>query len=122
METIMGRKIIYLINPISGTGTKVSLREAVEKETRLSGIDYEIVHTDPSGNYKYLVQKISDEKITDVVVGGGDGSINAVASVLIGIDINIGIVPMGSGNGLAFTAGIPKNIRSALKIIFAGKT
>lgn len=118
----MHRKIIYLVNPISGTSGKSALKKKLAKETEAKGIKYEIFDTDANGNYENLILKIKNEKITDVVVCGGDGSINAVASTLLGIDINIGIIPMGSGNGLAFTAGIPKNIHRALKIIFAGKT
>ncbi len=118
----MPRKIIYLINPISGTSGKSILKEKLINETGAKGIEYEIYDTDENGNYEYLIQKIKHEKITDVVICGGDGSINAVASILMGIDINMGIIPMGSGNGLAFTAGIPNNIHQALKIIFTGKT
>ena len=116
----MQRKIVYLINPKSGTSGKSSLRDLLSKETTSKGIKFEILHTRADGNYYFLIQKIRKEKITDVVVCGGDGSINAVASELMGIEVNIGIIPMGSGNGLAFTAQIPKNINRALEIIFSG--
>ncbi len=116
----MPRKIIYLINPISGTRGKTLLKEQVAKETAAKGIEYEMYDTNADGSYEYLLQKIRNERVTDVVVCGGDGTINAVASILMGMDINIGIIPMGSGNGLAFSAGIPKNIHRALKIIFKG--
>jgi len=117
----MHRKIIYLINPVSGTSGKVSLKDILVKETSNRRIQYEILDTSIDGNYKYLVKKIDQEKVTDVVICGGDGSINAVASALIGVSVNIGIIPMGSGNGLAYTAKIPGNIYSALTIIFDGK-
>ncbi len=116
----MPRKIIYLVNPISGTRGKVSLKEKILKETDATGIEYEIHDTRADGNYEYLVQKIKNEGITDVVICGGDGSVNAVASILIGIDINIGIIPMGSGNGLALSAAIPRDSTQALKVIFKG--
>jgi YegS/Rv2252/BmrU family lipid kinase len=73
------------------------------------------------GKYDFLKEKISRENITDVIICGGDGSINHVTSALIGVDVNIGIIPMGSGNGLAFAAKIPFNINKALDIIFNGK-
>ena len=116
----MQRKIIYLINPISGTSGKTSLKATLSRETHAKGIDHEILHTRADGNYHFLSQKIREENITDVVICGGDGSINAVASDLIGIKVNIGIIPMGSGNGLALTALIPKNIRRAMEIVFSG--
>ncbi|MEO6583150.1 MAG: YegS/Rv2252/BmrU family lipid kinase [Ferruginibacter sp.] len=116
----MQRKIIYLINPISGTKNKNTLTTSIENCTRKEGIRFIIINTDASGKYPFLQQLILKEKITDVVVCGGDGSVNQLAAALHGVDVNIGIIPMGSGNGLAFTAGIPTNIGDALQIIFKG--
>ena len=117
----MSRKIIYLINPISGTRAKTTLQDIIVRENIRQGIDHEIYLTNKEGNYHFLHQKISREHITDVVVCGGDGSVNAVASVLTGTAINIGIIPLGSGNGLANSANIPRRIEAALRVIFAGK-
>lgn len=114
------RKIIYLINPISGTSSKLSLLDIIKRENHKRGINFEIVETNPAGNYHFLIGKIKAEKITDVVICGGDGTINAVTASLIGTPVNIGIIPRGSGNGLAFSAGIPKQTGKALAIIFAG--
>ncbi len=117
----MTRKIIYLINPISGIAGKSALEEIIIRENERRNISFEISFTNAAGNYDQLLQKISDEKITDVVVCGGDGSVNAVAASLIHKDINVGIIPMGSGNGLALSAKIPAKILTALHIIFKGK-
>jgi YegS/Rv2252/BmrU family lipid kinase len=117
----MHRRIIYLVNPIAGTARKHILKEKIKKQTRAKGIEFEIVDTKADGDYTSLRNKITAESITDIIICGGDGSVNAVASQLLGVDINIGIIPMGSGNGLAYTAGIPKNIDKALKIIMRGK-
>ncbi|HEY5405978.1 MAG TPA: YegS/Rv2252/BmrU family lipid kinase, partial [Ginsengibacter sp.] len=57
-----------------------------------------------------------------IVICGGDGTLSPVISYLLNIEINVGIIPMGSGNGLAFTAKIPRSVDKALEIIFAGKT
>jgi diacylglycerol kinase (ATP) len=115
------RKIIYLINPISGTRGKSSLQELITKKTREAGIEFSIRPTDAAGNYDFLIPLIEKEKVTDIVICGGDGTVSAVASALTGRDIRIGIIPMGSGNGLAFAAGIPKHPAQALDILFAGK-
>jgi diacylglycerol kinase (ATP) len=116
----MSRKIIYLINPISGTQGKSSLKELIARKTTDRKIDFEIIHTNAEGDYHFLKNKIEKESITDIVICGGDGTVNAVAASLINVDINIGIVPMGSGNGLAFAAKIPKQNTKALDIIFNG--
>lgn len=116
------RKIIYLINPISGTSKKEGLRKLIERETTAQGIPFEILSTNADGDYDLLKDKILKEGITDVVVTGGDGTVNQVTSVLRGISIRIGIIPVGSGNGLARTAGIPTRPQQALALIFTGKT
>jgi diacylglycerol kinase (ATP) len=118
----MQRKLIYLINPISGTKKKSGLRTTIIKKTEAEGLPFEILDTRLDGEYTWLCEKIISEKITDVIVCGGDGSVSAVASALLDIDIAIGIVPMGSGNGLALAAGIPASSSGALKIIFLGKS
>lgn len=117
----MHRKLLFLINPISGTRNKNRLLEAIKKETTKRNIPFQILPTAIEGKYDFLKEKISQEKITDVIVCGGDGTINHVAAALIGINVNIGIIPMGSGNGLAFAAKIPFNFSKALDVIFNGK-
>jgi len=91
-----------------------------DKTTALH-IPFEILPTNAEGNYSFLQEKITNEQITDIVICGGDGTVNQVTGALINIPVNIGIIPMGSGNGLAFAAKIPKGATSALDIIFAGK-
>jgi diacylglycerol kinase (ATP) len=118
----MARKIIYLINPISGTKGKSSLKDLVSKKTRDRRIDFEIFPTSAGGNYEVLKKKLVTEGVTDVVICGGDGTANAVLAALKGMAINIGIIPMGSGNGLAFAAKIPRPPNKALEVIFSGKS
>ncbi len=117
----MQRKFIYLINPISGTKNKDALLKLIEHKTNEQQIPFQVMHSNAVGNYIFLQEKIKNENITDVIVCGGDGTINQVAAALMNVDINIGIIPMGSGNGLALTAGISRNISKALDIIFKGK-
>jgi diacylglycerol kinase (ATP) len=143
----MSRKILYLINPISGTRGKRSLREMIRQRTEEQGIEFSILPTDAGGDYSHLSGLIRLEGFTDIVICGGDGTVNAVAAALympgsrsgqklahpgqnidnarpapfVDCDIPLGIIPMGSGNGLAFAAGIPKDPARALTIVFAGK-
>ena len=116
----MHRKFVYFINPISGTGGKGLLLDIIKNKTVEKNIPFEILHTNAAGEYACLKEKIAAENITDVIVCGGDGTVNQVANGLLGTAVNIGIVPMGSGNGLAFAAKIPKRIHKALECIFAG--
>ncbi|MBC7827554.1 MAG: diacylglycerol kinase family lipid kinase [Chitinophagaceae bacterium] len=116
----MLRKIVYLINPISGTKEKTSLKDIIHKKTTEQNIPFEIQVSSKNGNYENLRKKIIAEKITDVVICGGDGTISSVAAALMDLEVRFGIIPMGSGNGLALTAKIPVSPVKALEIIFQG--
>jgi diacylglycerol kinase (ATP) len=114
------RNIIYIINPISGTGTKKILEQLIEQKTQAAKILFQIFPSVASGDYSFLVPIIEEKKITDVVIAGGDGTVSQVVSSLMGYNINFGIIPCGSGNGLAYTVKIPKQPAKALDIIFKG--
>ncbi|RYF80200.1 MAG: diacylglycerol kinase, partial [Chitinophagaceae bacterium] len=118
----MLRKFIYFINPISGTKNKEALLQLIKDKTVAQGIAYDILHTRADGDYSFLEQKIKEEAITDIIICGGDGTVNQVSAALQGINVSVGIIPMGSGNGLALTAGIPVDPSKALDLIFTGKT
>jgi YegS/Rv2252/BmrU family lipid kinase len=118
----MQRRFVYFINPISGTKNKEALLALIKKRTAKENIPFEILHTNAGGRYDYMLEKIAAENITDIIVCGGDGTVNQVAAALQGAAINIGIVPMGSGNGLALAAGIQRNPNKALDIIFKGNS
>jgi YegS/Rv2252/BmrU family lipid kinase len=117
----MNRKIIYLINPISGTSKKEGIKKLIEKETIAQNIPFEILPTNARGDYDFIKEKIITEQITDVVIIGGDGTINQVTNALKEMQVRFGIIPFGSGNGLAFAAGISKKPEAALAVIFSGK-
>ena len=117
----MKRRFIYFINPISGTKGKEQLLTTIREKTAAKQIPFEILHTNAEGNYAYVKEKIASEKITDVIICGGDGTVNQIANALLGVDVNIGIIPTGSGNGLALAAKIPKNAAKALEVIFNDK-
>lgn len=116
----MTRKFIYFINPISGTRNKDLVLEMINTKTAEVNIPFEIIYTNAAGRYDFLPQKIQQDHITDVIVCGGDGTVNQVAAALLQTTVNLGIIPMGSGNGLAFAAKIPKAAAKAFEVIIAG--
>ena len=115
------RYIIYIINPISGTRTKKDLQQFIEKKTIAKNIPYLVFPSVASGDYSFLFPIIRENKITDVIIAGGDGTVNQVVSSLMDYPVNFGIIPCGSGNGLAYTAKIPHQPAKALEIVFKGK-
>jgi len=121
MRPTDNRKFIFLINPISGTRGKSSLQQLIAQKTSEKGFEYRIHPTNAEGNYEFLRGVIEQEGITDIIVCGGDGTVSAVMAALQGSPTRVGIIPMGSGNGLAFAAHIPKDPARALDVIFSGK-
>ncbi len=116
----MSRKFIYIINPVSGTGNKARLRKHIEKGMAASGFSFEIHPSLSNGDYSYLKKTIKEKGITDVVIAGGDGTVSQVVSSLMGEKVNFGIIPVGSGNGLALSAGISRQVSRALHTILNG--
>lgn len=114
------RKIIYIINPIAGTRAKKDLQAFVEQQTKARGIPFHVFPSVASGDYSFLIPIIEEEQITDVVIAGGDGTVSQVVNSLMKTPVNFGIIPCGSGNGLAFAAKIPKQPEKALAVIFNG--
>jgi diacylglycerol kinase (ATP) len=114
----MNRRIVYFVNPISGGKNKENLIKKLEIAHKHQAISYEVIHTNKEGNYHFLKQKIAEENVTDIVICGGDGTVSQICSYLIDEPVKVGIIPLGSGNGLALTAKISTNIDQALAIIF----
>jgi YegS/Rv2252/BmrU family lipid kinase len=116
----MYRHIIYIINEKAGTRTRKDLRSFIEQKTRGQAIPFEIVYSAAHGDYSFLHTVIREKKTTDIIVAGGDGTVSQVINSLKSHDVNFGIIPCGSGNGLAFSAKIPKDPAKALDLIFKG--
>lgn len=115
------KKFLFLVNPISGTVQKKGIIELIHAEAAGRSLSYEIVNTRADANYSEVKQKIRSEGITHVALVGGDGTVNTVVNALRDLPVQFGIIPMGSGNGLALAAGIPKVPKAALQLIMDGK-
>jgi diacylglycerol kinase (ATP) len=118
----MERRILYIINPISGTKNKQTLQESIKAKTIKAGLTCEIFPSVANGDYSFLDEIIKKDKFTHIAVAGGDGTVNQAINSLKKHKLPFAIIPCGSGNGLAFSAGIPKNTEAALNIAFNGKS
>lgn len=105
--------MLFIVNPISGKGQKKRIIAHLQKE------GYKIVCTEYAGHAEKLARE-SKEKV--VVAVGGDGTVNEVARGLVGTGKTLGIIPCGSGDGLARHLGISHSCKKALKTITSGKT
>lgn len=112
-------QLMLIINPISGTFSKDGLGERI-RDT-LSAADYavDIRYTEGVGDATRLARYAVDHDYYAVVACGGDGTINETAAGLCGSKVALGIVPAGSGNGLARHIAIPMDPMLSLDIIIA---
>jgi YegS/Rv2252/BmrU family lipid kinase len=122
MVSMMERKLLFLVNPISGTRTKVKLIAFISEKLNAVNISFDIDYTNASGNYTLLKEQVVAKRITDIIIVGGDGSVNQIVRAFAELRLRFGILPVGSGNGLARAAGIPTKIKRALQVIIDGHT
>lgn len=101
----MKKSILFIINPISGGKSKLYFPDLAANYLDKSLFDSSYVFTERIGHAQELAAENWDKEI--IVAVGGDGTINEIASVLEGSDKFMGIIPSGSGNGLARSMGIP---------------
>ena len=112
--------ILFITNPISGTSKKSKIISDISDIVNAGGLSSEVRLTEYKGHAKEIAQKAISEGIKKIVAVGGDGTVNEVASALVGTDVALGIIPCGSGNGLARHLKIPMNHKKAMKVIIDG--
>lgn len=113
----MKTKILFIMNPKSGVGSKESIPELIDKNIDKELFDYQIANTEYAGHATELAKQAVEDKVGIVVAVGGDGTVNEVGKALINTDTAIGIIPTGSGNGLARHLAIPMNVKKSLQIL-----
>lgn len=116
------KKILFIVNPLAGVGHKETFPLQVDKVIDKQLFDSEIVYTEKPDHATQLSREALLNQVDIVVAVGGDGTINEVARSLIGTGTILGLVPAGSGNGLARHLGIPLHAGRALRVINAAKT
>lgn len=110
-------KAMLIINPISGTGNKKGLAEEVTVRMSQAGYDTDISITTCRGDATRIAKEAAGKGYYAVLAAGGDGTVNETAKALCGTDTALGIIPSGSGNGLARHLGIPIDLRRSLDVI-----
>ena len=103
----MKKKIIFIVNPISGHHNKNNFPNLVENHIDRNKYDYKIVFTEYANHAGELTMKAIEDGYDFIAAVGGDGTINEVAKCLIGKPQTLIIVPYGSGNGLARHLELP---------------
>jgi len=116
-QSFVRGKILFLINPISGTKHKEHLPGIIAELTDSDIFDVETVVTKYKGEATEIVRQKLIENYKYFVAVGGDGTVNEIAKALINTNAILGILPVGSGNGLARHLQIPLEPRKAIQLI-----
>lgn len=114
------KRVVFIINPISGTGNKEAVSSLIERHIDKDKYDYALMFTEYAGHAYEMATKCKDDNADIVVAVGGDGTVNEIAKGLIESNTALGIVPCGSGNGLARHLMLPMNIKGAVEVINEG--
>lgn len=111
------KNIAFIVNPISGTKAKNRVAKLIRELLDLQQFAPTVVVTEYAGHATQLAQQFAMEDYYAVVAVGGDGTINEVASGLIGTATALGIVPNGSGNGFARHLDISTRMNRAIEML-----
>ena len=114
------KRIVFVVNPISGTQGKKAILKWIDEQLDRSLYDYSIIKTEYAGHATQIAANAVMEKVDVVVAIGGDGTINEIARSLVHTDTALGIIPCGSGNGLARHLRIPMESKAAIDILNRG--
>lgn len=118
-------RLAFIINPVAGSSARRSgpadLVDAIRRRCAAAGADHEVAFTERRGHGRELAAALAGRGFSPVVAWGGDGTINEVASALMRRDAVLGIVPAGSGNGLARELGISLRPEEAIDTALRGR-
>ena len=114
-------KILFIVNPISGGKEKSGIEKIIAKNIDSKKFSYEVQYSNYCQHATTLAQEAVVKGFNIIVAVGGDGTVNEISKALIDTNVLFGIVPFGSGNGLARFLQIPLNTVKAIQNINNGK-
>ena len=118
----MEEKILFVVNPAAGGRDKTLFWSCLEQALAVRTFDYVSFSTTGENDTQQLRHLLASHLFTRVIVVGGDGTVKLVAEQLIHLPTAMGIIPMGSANGLARELGIPTHPRDALRVALGPHT
>ena len=114
-------KLIFIVNPISGYGKNAGIEKLINKHLDKNKYEYQLLKTSFPGHARKLTRQAVENDTDMVIAVGGDGTINEICHVLANTPVKLGIIPLGSGNGLGRHVGISLNPKKAINVINRGK-
>ena len=111
------KRIVFIMNPISGTQNKAGIPELIERTLDYEQFSYELRLTEHAGHASEIASEAKEQGVDIVVAIGGDGTVNEVARAIVHSNTALGIMPCGSGNGLARHLLLPMNLKKSIEIL-----
>jgi YegS/Rv2252/BmrU family lipid kinase len=115
------KNVLFIVNKFSGTGYQPEVEGRMLTACEKLGIECSIEFTNHRGHATELAQEGVAKNFNRVIAVGGDGTVNEVARGLLHTSTPMGVIPKGSGNGLARHLGISMKLEKALDQILTGK-
>ncbi len=116
----MKKRILFIVNPISGTTSKTNVAEKIDAWLDHDLYDHNLKETRYAGQATEMAAQAVREGYDVVAAVGGDGTVNEIGQSLVHTNTALGIVPLGSGNGLARHLLIPIGVRKSIEILNQG--
>lgn len=116
------KKGVVVVNPISGAHRrKNGVVSGLLEELKKADVETRVRYTAGRGDATRFAVEAAEEGCDFVVAVGGDGTVSEVANGLVHTDTALAIIPMGSGNGLARSLGVPVELRAAHRLAATGR-
>lgn len=114
-------RVLFVVNPNSGWHNGGEFANVLSKIPQYDSVEYDIVMTQRRRHANELAKRgVESGKYKVIVAVGGDGTVNDVASALVGTDVALGVIPMGRGNGFARHVGYSMRLRNSLRQLLSG--
>ncbi len=114
-------KVFFIVNRYSGTGFNPKMEKLVQDTCLHHRVDCQVAYTEGPGHATTLARGAMADGFDRIVAVGGDGTVNEVGQALAGMPSVMGILPKGSGNGLARHLGVPLRFDAALRSLFSSE-
>lgn len=114
--------ILFVINPTAGKSDNKLILNEVRKRAKDLSINIEIYTTTGENDDERIYKLLNENDFDRLVVAGGDGTVNEIASTILGRKISLAILPTGSANGLANCLNLPKELPQQLETALLGST
>jgi len=121
-KAVAAKSVTFLLNGRAGSCDAAAATALIEKLGGEHGVDVRVIAFSPGSDLGDLAREAVARGATIVAAGGGDGTINAVAAALVGTDVALGVLPLGTLNHFAKDLGIPLKLEDAVRALLTGES